>query len=178
LIGYRLWVCKAIGYGLWVNLIQRPEPHRGKLLWWCPRRRAGYKLQIWKERLETSFVSSMIRTACVSRLGAIAPVCPSLLQVQGLKPGALHALWVHQMQVVQPHVEPVRRSTWAPTRWLRTFEQKRPWRNRLISTPGVIAAEEPRARQKRRSGSRPSLASGSSLPDVRLVTWTALAVIN
>jgi hypothetical protein len=29
LIGYRLWVCKAIGYGLWVNLIQRAEPHHG-----------------------------------------------------------------------------------------------------------------------------------------------------
>jgi hypothetical protein len=28
LIGYRLWVWKAIGYGLWVNLIQRAEPHR------------------------------------------------------------------------------------------------------------------------------------------------------
>jgi hypothetical protein len=30
LIGYRLWVWKAIGYGSWVNLIQRAEPHRGK----------------------------------------------------------------------------------------------------------------------------------------------------
>jgi hypothetical protein len=29
LIGYRLWVYKAIGYGLWVNLIQRAEPHLG-----------------------------------------------------------------------------------------------------------------------------------------------------
>jgi hypothetical protein len=27
LIGYRLWVLKAIGYGLWVNLIQRAPPH-------------------------------------------------------------------------------------------------------------------------------------------------------
>jgi hypothetical protein len=27
LIGYRLWVLKAIGYGSWVNLIQRAEPH-------------------------------------------------------------------------------------------------------------------------------------------------------
>jgi hypothetical protein len=27
LIGYRLWVRKAIGYGLWVNLIQRAPPH-------------------------------------------------------------------------------------------------------------------------------------------------------
>jgi hypothetical protein len=26
--GYRLWVRKAIGYGLWVSLIQRAEPHR------------------------------------------------------------------------------------------------------------------------------------------------------
>jgi hypothetical protein len=29
LIGHRLWVRKAIGYGLWVNLIQRAAPHRG-----------------------------------------------------------------------------------------------------------------------------------------------------
>jgi hypothetical protein len=29
LIGFRLWVLKVIGYGLWVNLIQRAEPHRG-----------------------------------------------------------------------------------------------------------------------------------------------------
>jgi hypothetical protein len=29
LIGYRLWVLKDIGYGLWVNLIQRAAPHRG-----------------------------------------------------------------------------------------------------------------------------------------------------
>jgi hypothetical protein len=29
-IGYRLWVWKAIGYGLWVNLIQRAEPHRSE----------------------------------------------------------------------------------------------------------------------------------------------------
>jgi hypothetical protein len=28
LIGCRLWVVKAIGYGLWVNLIQRAAPHR------------------------------------------------------------------------------------------------------------------------------------------------------
>jgi hypothetical protein len=28
LIGFRLWVLKAIGYGLWVNLIQPAEPHR------------------------------------------------------------------------------------------------------------------------------------------------------
>jgi hypothetical protein len=28
LIGYRLWLCKAIGYGLWVNLRQPAEPHR------------------------------------------------------------------------------------------------------------------------------------------------------
>jgi hypothetical protein len=28
LIGYRLWVLKVIGYGLWVNLIQPAEPHR------------------------------------------------------------------------------------------------------------------------------------------------------
>jgi hypothetical protein len=28
LIGFRLWVSKVIGYGLWVNLIQRAEPHR------------------------------------------------------------------------------------------------------------------------------------------------------
>jgi hypothetical protein len=27
LIGFRLWVRKAIGYGLWVNLIQPAEPH-------------------------------------------------------------------------------------------------------------------------------------------------------
>jgi hypothetical protein len=32
LIGYRLWVWKAIGYGLWVNLIQRAEPHRFAIL--------------------------------------------------------------------------------------------------------------------------------------------------
>jgi hypothetical protein len=28
LIGYRLWFRKALGYGLWVNLIQHAEPHR------------------------------------------------------------------------------------------------------------------------------------------------------
>jgi hypothetical protein len=33
LIGYRLWFFKAIGYGLWVNLIQRAEPHRGCAAW-------------------------------------------------------------------------------------------------------------------------------------------------
>jgi hypothetical protein len=27
LIGVGLWVCKVIGYGTWVNLIQPAEPH-------------------------------------------------------------------------------------------------------------------------------------------------------
>jgi hypothetical protein len=30
LIGFRIWVRKAIGYEIWVNLIQPAEPHHGK----------------------------------------------------------------------------------------------------------------------------------------------------
>jgi hypothetical protein len=56
LIGFRLWVWKVIGYGLWVNLIQPAEPHRGAL----DARDAvlldvALQVAFWKANFETGF---------------------------------------------------------------------------------------------------------------------------
>jgi hypothetical protein len=77
---------KPGAYELWVRGSQRAPPRRGPASGpaWDPPARGLQQSSTLTERfyllLPMKDVSSTISTACVSILGAIAPVCPSLSQ--------------------------------------------------------------------------------------------------
>jgi hypothetical protein len=92
-IGYRLWVRKAIGYGSWVNLIQRAEPYRGNLLGVedVQPRRVVPRVVHHRAAVQVAFVKS-------KGLKPVFHLIGSRVETRRFR-----ALWVNCIQLAQPY---------------------------------------------------------------------------